>query len=202
MPPIRRRTFAAGLGTAALGTTALLAGCTTPPPRGFPQIGFEDRPPIALDVADVQVVQQYQPSSAPPNVETRMPDRPGEIVARWAATRLASAGTAGTAQVIVEEASVVEEALARTGGVRGVFTLDQSERYTLTLAVRIEAENPARGLSGFVRSVAQRSITVAENASLARREEEWFRLLEETARDLDRQLEQNLRANLSALVVR
>lgn len=196
MTPIRRRPLVAALALLPV------AGCTTPPRRAFPQIGFEDRPPIALDVADIQVVQRYRPSGTPPNVETQMPDSPGEIVARWAATRLAPVGTAGAARVIVEEASVVEEALARTGGIRGVFTLDQSERYTLTLAVRIEAENPARGLSGFARSVARRSTTVAENASLAQRETAWFKLLEETARDLDRQLEANLRGNLSALVVR
>lgn len=199
MTDLSRRCMLAALPLmAGLG----LAGCTTPPPRAFPQIGFENRPPIALDVGTLTVVQQYQPTGTPPHIETQMPDSPSLVVERWARQRIAPVGTAGEARVIVEEASVIEEPLARTGGVRGVFTLDQSERYRLRLAVRIEAENPDRRLDGWVRSVAERSVTVAENASLAEREQKWFEMLEAAANDLDRQLEQNLRRNLSALVVR
>jgi hypothetical protein len=203
--PIRcttRRPLLRALAGLAAGLPLGLAACSTPAPRAFPQIGFENRPPIALDVGTLTVVQQYRPSGTPPHVETRMPDSLNLIAERWARQRLAPVGTAGEARVIVEEASVIEEALARSGGVRGALTIEPSERYRLRLAVRIEAANPARGLDGWVRSVAERSVTVAENASLAQREQAWFDLLEGAATDIDAQLEQNLRANMAGLVVR
>jgi len=185
-----------GAGALAVG----LAACAAPPAGEFPTIGFENRPVIALDVAEVVVDRQYRPPNDAANAEAALPESPTEIVARWADQRLEPVGAVGRATVTVEEASLREEDLARTRGLQGVFTIDQAQRYRMRLAVRIDAANPDLRTDGYVRSVAERSTTVAENATVAEREQALFDLTEKTIRDLDAQLETNLRANLGPLV--
>ncbi|MEQ8966647.1 MAG: hypothetical protein RID91_12540 [Azospirillaceae bacterium] len=200
-----RRRRRAVIGAAArLAATGLLAGvlaaCAAPPSGEFPSIGFENRPVIALDVAEVAVDRQYRPSTDPSNAEGVLPESPSDIIARWADQRLEPVAAVGRATVTIQEASLIEEALARTSGLKGVFTIDQAQRYRMRLAVRIDAANPDTGVDGYVRSVAERSTTVAENATVAEREQALFDLTDKTVRDLDAQLEANLRSNLARLV--
>src|SRR3546814_11519036 len=93
---------------------------------------------------------------------------------RWVRERLQPVGTAGVARVYIEQAGVRSDALARTPGIEGVFTVDQSERLTANFGMRVEIQRP--GSSGYVTGAAARSITVPENATLAAREAIWFRL--------------------------
>lgn len=192
LPTIRRLT--------ALALLIVLTGCGTPPTRAFPEITFTNRPPIQLDVAQVEVVQSYQPSFQDPQVEHLFPQVPSEVMRRWVTDRLQPVGSAGVARVYIEEASVRSDALARTPGVRGVFTIDQSERLTANFGMRVEIQSPRA--NGYAAAAAERSITVPEDATLAEREAIWFRLTESTMNDLDARLESAIRNNLAAVVRR
>lgn len=188
---------------APLVLNAALAGCQTPPPpRAFPEISFANRSPIQLDVAQIEVVQRYRPPAAPPHVDHLFPQNPSDVLRRWADQRLRAVGRAGTARFIIEDAGVLEEGLARTPGLRGAFTIDQAERYTIRLAVRMKAQNPVTGTNGFATADDERSTTVAENATLADREATWYRLIDESSRDLDARLETNIRRLMGPLVLR
>ncbi|HET8726744.1 MAG TPA: hypothetical protein VFO41_04450 [Alphaproteobacteria bacterium] len=191
--------FSAVRRFAALAFVALAAtACDTPPIRAFPDVTFADQTPIRLDVAQVEVVQSYQPTMEPPQVEHLFPQTPSEAMRRWVEERLQPVGTSGVARVYIENASVRSEALARTPGFRGTFTIDQSERLTADLAMRLEIQKP--GGSGYAVASAQRSITVPENATLAEREDIWFRLTESTMNDLDTRMELSIRTNLVRFV--
>src|SRR3546814_19773201 len=99
---------------------AAVAGCETPPTRAFPEITFANRPPIQLDVAQVEVVQSYQPTLQDPQVEHLFPQVPSDVMRRWVRERLPPVGTAGVARVYIEQAGVRPDALARTPGIEGV----------------------------------------------------------------------------------
>ncbi len=97
---------------------------------------------------------------------------------------------------------MTEEALARDPGLRGLVTIEQSERYEAEFAVRLEIDQPATRSTGVSNALARRSITVPENVSLAEREQVWFELTENTVRDLDAKFEQEVTTGLPQFVVR
>ncbi len=193
---------AALLRLAGLSVVALAAGCTRPPPRTFPDIGFTQRGPIVLNVARIAVDQRYRPPMAPPHVEHLFLQVPSEVIRRWADQRLRAAGQSGMATVIIEDARVTEEQLPRTEGVRGLFAIDQAQRYNARLAVRVEATNPALRTGGFALANVERSVTVAEDVSPQGREATWYHLIETAAADLDAQLDRSIREHLAPLVLR
>src|SRR3546814_7929214 len=73
-----------------------------------------------------------------------------------------------------------------------MLTTDQSERYELHIVVEMQVLD-GRQIQGNARAEARRSLTVAEDSSLKEREEVWYRLTEQTMRDLDQQLEKTIR---------
>lgn len=181
--------------------TMLIAGCTPAPPRAQPDITFADRPPIRLNVARIDVVQRYQPTLSDPYVEHLFDTPPSDAIRQWANDRLSARGATGTATLIIQDASVAEEQLARDPGLRGLVTIEQSERYAARFAVRLEV-NDGAGRTGSADVVAERTNTVPENASLSKREEVWFDLTEKTVRDLDARFEQEITRGLPQFLVR
>lgn len=190
--PLTRRSF--------LISALAVAACEPPPPRTVPDITFAHLQPIALDVGRVEVVQTYAPAMEPPFVDHLFPQPPAEVLRDWAQQRLRPVGSTGSAILTIQNASVRQELLARTGGLRSIFTVDQSERYTADFAVRLDAVSPAVGVGANTVATAQRTITVPENATLARREETWFALTENTVRDLEAALEANIRQHMGPLI--
>ena len=60
-----------------------LGGCASQVPVKPPAVSFGDHSPIALDVAVIDVVEQYRPPMAKPNVEHLAINPPGQAVRRW-----------------------------------------------------------------------------------------------------------------------
>ena len=177
----------------------VLAGCeTTLPTNEFPDLRYNHLPPIRLDAVRVEVVEQYKSPGARPYVEHEFPHRPAALAARWATDRLKATGTRNLVRLIVLQGSVVEVPLARTGGVKGVFTIDQSEKYTGTLAVRVEIIDPGGQQLAYVRSQATQARTVPEDITLADREKIWFRMTEAMMNDLNLSLERQIKQHFTS----
>ncbi|NNG04223.1 MAG: hypothetical protein HKM95_08990 [Inquilinus sp.] len=179
-----------------------VAGCETPPPAALPDITFANLPGLSLDLARIEVAQSYDPPLSEPHVDHLLQTPPMSVLRRWAEERLIPIGPAGTGTLTIVDASIVEEALARTPGLSGVLRQEQSERYTARFAVRLDFEDPNTGQSGYSEASIERSITVAENATLNDRERVWFELTEQTAHDLDARFEEELRQSVPELVRR
>ena len=180
----------------------LLAACATPPPSPqFPQLTFTHVPPIRLDARRLTIVDDYK-TAGRSDVSQGMPVPPAVAVHQWANDRLVPAGNSGQIVVTITEASVIETALEKTKGVRGVVTTDQSERYDGRLAVKVEIRDTAARRGGDVSAVATRSRTVAENVSLNQRDKVWFEITESMIQDLDRELEKAIGQFLQPFVVR
>ena len=177
-----------GLTRAVTGVVALvvvmLAACATVgPPAAHPTLTFANQPPLNLDVAEIRLAKRYVPPLAPPHVEHLMPVAPGAGVERWVLDVPRAVGRSGVAEVIIKEASVREIDLKTTGGLRGLLTNDQAQRYDARLVVDL-------------RVVVTRSQSAAEDISPNQREALWFRLAEALLHDfalsMDRQVKTDL----------
>ena len=177
----------------ALALITMLAACTTTPePTEFPQVGI-DATPIRLEVGAVAIERAYQPPNAAPNVDHRFPLRPLDAAVQWAETRLVAAGGTRRARYIVRDASVVETSLEPEGGLKGLFTTEQSEQYDARVVVEIEIVDGAGQVLGTASAKGTRTRTVPEDITLSEREEVWFEMTEELMHELDTQLEHTIK---------
>jgi len=85
-----------------------------------------------------------------------------------------------------------------SGGLFGQFTVPQSDRYDLTIAVKLEIFDDSGRVVASVNARAIRSHTVAADATLNDRERLWFDMTEATMKDLNGQLEKSIPLYLQA----
>jgi hypothetical protein len=164
-------------GLIALG--AAVAGCAGPDEQPRPVMrpfDYSHLTVIRLDVAQVEVVDQWVPPRAPPHVDHRAPVEPREALRRMLTDRVQAWGRQGRARAIIEEASLIEERLPRQTGLGALFSTQPSERYVLTLTARLEVEGP-EGRRGSAQATVTRTRTVLEGTSLAAREAVWYEML-------------------------
>src|SRR5688500_7132123 len=175
-----RRTFL------LLPALAALAACDTPPMRqSFATLTFQDRPPIRLDVAQIEIMQAYKAPGVAPHVDHLFPQKPADVAAAWGRDVLRPVGERGMATYTILDASATETALPRTTGLTQTFKTEQSERYDLHIEVKLELGNPLLRTTGIATASATRSQTVAENTTLNQREAVWFQMTESAMRELD-----------------
>lgn len=174
-----------------------VAGCATDAQRsGFPQISVAHLQPIILNVARVEVVNEYVSPALRPNVEHEFPVSPAAVAINWGRDRLRAAGAYGVARVVVRRASVVEVPLKRSEGLKGLFTRDQSERYDAVIDMMVEIRDESGKVRVTVESKAKRSRSVSENISLIEREKVWFTIIESMMADLNVALENQIRIHM------
>lgn len=191
----------AGLAFAGLLATLVLAGCgSTPQTPRYPELTYGHYGVIGLDVASVEFVPLYVPPQKPPHVEHLSPASPLAAMERWTSDRLRAVGREGYARVVVSNASIIETPLKTTGGVRGWFTTDQAARYDAVIEVEIQIRDNSNTQRAFTRARAERSRTVAENASIVDRERVLFELVEATTTEINTELDRSIRQYLQRYV--
>ncbi|MBM3531955.1 MAG: hypothetical protein FJX60_02825 [Alphaproteobacteria bacterium] len=186
----------------ALLAVVLLPACAAPPPVQLPDMTFTDRPRFLLDVADVQIVDQYQPPFRLPNIEHQVVVPPARAIDRWARDRLVPVGRSGVAIVTIKDARVLEHSLRVTPGVQGVFTKEQAARYEVIVEASIEVRPGSANMpsDAIATARAERSRTVAEGISPNELDRVHYELIEGVMRDLDQQLDTNVRRFLVAYI--
>lgn len=186
---------------ALLAVVVLPAACAAPAPVRLPDMTFTDRPRFLLDVAQIQVVDQYQPAFRLPNIEHQVPVPPAKAVDRWARDRLVPVGNSGTAVITIKDARVIENSLRVTPGVQGVFTKEQAARYDAFVEVTIDIKPTNINMpEGSASARAERSRTVAEGISPNELDRVLYELVEGLMRDLDVQLDANVQRFLAAYI--
>ncbi len=185
----------------ALLAIVVLPACAAPPPVRLPDMTFTDRPRFLLDVAEIQVVDQYQPTFRLPNIEHQVPVSPAKAAERWARDRLIPVGTSGVAVVTIKDARVIENSLRITPGVQGVFTKDQAARYDAFIEMSVEIK-PINIMApeGAASGRAERSRTVAEGITPNELDRVLYELVEGMMRDVDLQLDVNIQRFLAAFI--
>jgi hypothetical protein len=197
---IRSFKHAAFLGLVLAG---LVGGCDTPPTRPvFPDIHFTNLPRLKLEVAAIDIKDDFQPSFRKPDVEHLFPVTPEHAVENWAKDRLQPVGNSLRGRVRIIDASVKEVELPRTQGITGAFTTDQAERYDANVEVSVDILDE-RGFA--IRSVsakAARSQSVAEGITPNDREQVWYDMTKALMNDLNQELEKQMLANFGTYLDR
>jgi hypothetical protein len=191
-------------GALAAPFAAGLAGCNTPVSIPvYPDITFQHKSPIRLDVRAIEVFETASTAPVePPDRDIRyaLPVSPLAAMQSWARDRLVAAGPAGIAQVTIAENRFVETPLDKTTGIKGLFTVDQSERYEGAMSVKLDIVGIANR-SGFVEARAAATRTVPEDYSYNQREKALYDMVVSLSKALDERLEQEIRAKLPAFLV-
>ncbi len=177
------------------GLLALLAGCTPPPHPTYPELRFTAEPPIRLDVAGIDVRDDYQPPLRPPNVDHLFPVSPMRAAETWARDRLQATGTTGRAVFILRNASVIETNLPTKQGLSGALTTQPAERDDLTLQATVEIVD-ANGLPVRTANVTvTRSQSLLEGITPDQRDHVRYDMTKAAMADFGRQMESEIRNN-------
>ncbi len=194
MRQISRRLLLTALPLAA---ALALAACETPvQTQKFANLTYAHLPPFKLDVADIEVVARYRPPMKAPNVDHLVPEPPVRALRQWAADRLKAVGRSGTAQFVIDVASIVETDLEMKKGLKAAFTKQQSERYDFKVEASLDVVDGAR--RGRAIASAQRFTTVREDASVNDRDRLMFAEVETLMTEFNAEMEKNIRQYLGA----
>lgn len=180
----------------------LLAACEqAPKPVPLTPIDFTHKTPISLAVSEIRVVENYRAPLQSPNVEHLFPTPPSEAVKMWSNQRLRAAGASGLLEITLEDASVIEQPLPKTDGVRGFFTDDQSDRYDARIKATIRLYTGERAIAnaeGSINLVRSRSIN--EKASVADRERFYHQMVLDMMQQFDAEAETRFRQYFSPYI--
>lgn len=176
----------------SLLTSALLAGCSSTPIAPSKGLSYLDQAPLSLSASSLEIQTQYQAPQAYPNRDHEMPIPPQGALAQWARDRLQTNGAPYRAVLYIEDASLKETKLPKTPGVRGVFTVDQSERYDISLKVRLALKDQTGVEKSSINAMATGSKSVPEDISMDNRVVVWTKLLDEALNALDGELSQKV----------
>jgi len=183
----------------ALVATAAACSSAPPPPPTFADIHFLALPPFRLNVSQIQIVDQFQPTFQEPNVEHQFPVPPQRALQNWAHDRLQAIGpTSGyVARFTIVDASVRESDLPRDKSLTAVFKTQQAERYDGHVSVRLEIINPQGVAERTATAEAAVSRSVPEGITLNERDKIWYDMTRDLMADLDRQVQRQVDASFS-----
>jgi len=175
-----------------------LASCAdkpVPPPSA--PVGFGDRPPLTFTVKSIEMIDAYVPLGRPPNIDHEFPTRASQVVAHWVSDRLRHTDGDAELRVTLVDGAVIETVVKKSAGLVGVVKDQQSRRYDATVTVRLEMVE-AGTVRVWTEGTTRRSRTVADSLTLAERDRVFDQFMWSLGRDLDRVLEQQIRAHFGA----
>ena len=173
----------------------LIAACSPrvePPP--VPTFSFDDRPPIGVPVASVNIVNNYKPPLRAPHVEHEFRAVPTQVARSWARARLEEGGPRGAFTFRIENAGVIEKELPTKGGLRDLIYKEQSRELVATLDVMLDYEVPWKQevRKGTISVRTESTTVLLEGMTLAEVDTAYFKMLEVLGQRLDEQLQNRL----------
>ena len=141
----------------------------------------------------------YRPAGAPPFVVHARPHTPeaARVIQRGAPHAV---GGADRLHAVILDASVREEALETTSGVRGYLTTESAARLEGRLKVRIDRVDPAGTVVRSISTAVARTRAIPEGVAYAERQRIAYELVRDLANDLDAGLTASVRENYAELV--
>ena len=168
----------------------------------FPPITFSNENPIKILASRIDVVQEYRPPMAKPNIEYLLPTSPATLAQNWASERLMvvsdrDASQGRVAKFVVRRASAIEVQLPKTEGVKSLFTIDQDKRYDIELSIEFILYDGNGGVLASALNNFKRSFTTAENITESERRTLWFEKIRDLATEMNPALDANIRSKFT-----
>ena len=160
-----------------------------------PELTFSHLPDIRINVAKISVLNEYKMPFKQPNVEHVAPISPGASVERWVSDILIPVGDKLDAQFIIKSGSIIESELKTQKGLKGIFAIEQSKRYTAIVDARLEIFDGSRRLAT-INAKAERSHTLREDATPNLKTNLLFNLVENLMATFDRELRRQVDSHL------
>jgi hypothetical protein len=188
-------------GARLLLVVGLLWACTSdyetfrPPP-----LDYGDRVPLDLAVERVVIDSAYRPAGAPPYVDHVMPVTPEAATRALLTQRLRAVGGSDRLQAVILDASIREEALEPTAGLRGFLTTEPAARLYGRIRVRIDRVDATGMVTRSISTAVERTRAIPEGVGYAERARIGHELVLDLVDDLDAGLTANLRENFADLV--
>jgi hypothetical protein len=184
-----------------LVVVGLLGACTSDYETfESPPLDFSDRQPIDLSVERVAIDSVYRSTGEPPYVDHLMRVPPEAATRALLMQRLRAAGGTDRLQAVILEASVQEETLEATPGLRGFFTTEPAARLQGRIKVRIDRLDPGGSVIRTISTAVERTRAIPEGVGYAERERIGYELVLALVDDLDAGLTANVRDGLADLV--
>lgn len=186
----------------ALLALAFTACEQAPTPSPVAPISFAGRAPTRLNVAQINVVDTYRSSMNAPYVEHTVPTPPAMAVKQWAGQRLIAAGSQGTLEISIDDASIKETKLTQKDGLQGFFTDEQSERYDARLRVTMRLYDGVSTISVAEGNVdIARMQTVGEKETVSSREKILNGMVQNMLTNFDSEAEARLRQYFGRFII-
>jgi len=171
-----------------LSAVILLSGCVKSPPASRPpDMTFANMKPLEMNVAKIEVQNNYRPPLQDPNVEHTFRTPPYVAAENLVKKQLIAAGTENLLRVNIDDASVIREELPLTQGFMGNFMHEPAERLRAKVLLRFELFDLKAPdiVIGHAEVIAKREKTLMEGTSLADRDRAYFNLTEDMMDDLN-----------------
>ena len=178
-------------GLGILAVCVALASCADNTPTKYAKpISFAAEPSIRLNVATIEVVDDYVPPMKLPNVEHAAPTPPYTAVRTWANERLKAIGSTGYARVLIEDAHITQKHIE-----------GDENQYNGRINVIVEAHGADFNQPAATAEVTvQRSLTTDHDNSLAEKEEVWDQLVRLMMTDFDNGIKSAIEENMTNFV--
>lgn len=179
----------------------LLAACATNPYGASQPPSFTKYPAINVDVAKIDVVEEYKSPMRAPNIEHLMAYTPADVMKIWVRDRLHATGGSKLMQVRIIDASVTSTDLPKTKGLRGAITNDQDKRYDARLEVELRIYGEGALSEANTSITITRNVTVPEDASAATRRGTYEKLVGDMMDMLNDKLEKNMQQYMGNYII-
>jgi len=181
------------------GVCLALSACSSPPPptQRLPDMTFLYKPPIRLNIARVEVVNEYTAPAARPNIEYDMPVSPEKAIRHWAQDRLKPVGKEGILRVVIHKAQATETPLATDLSVGGMFKKEQAARVDETVDVTLQMLDEHQFTVADVTGKSFRSRTEPEGQKLNERDQLLYDMTYDLVRGFDEEVDPNIRTSFA-----
>ena len=163
-----------------------VAGCATGAPVGdnFPPLRYNYLPVLKLNVASIEIENEWQPGDEPDHVESVAPETPLAALRQMAEDRLAAYGTSGRAVFVIEDASLEHDGSSLTG----------------SFAVRLDVYSANGTKAGFAEARVTQSAHAPSGGEAALRQA-LYNLTQALMNTMNVEFEYQLRRNLGEWLV-
>ena len=182
----------------------LMASCTSKTSgydgKSLPDMTFAHLQPLNLNVADVEINNNYDPNLNDRDMSIDLPVSPDIAVKRYAESRFEAVGTRGKFIFTIENANTGYELIEPEGSLKQWMGVDRSEKFDVSVIVRFFYIDGLMNESPHSVMEFKRSITIPYSYSLARKEHEQFKFIEVMTKDIDEAITQTIQTKYPELL--